>query len=101
MKPLTLASRSPWNRASFLAYPASPRSGQQIVAHGASRGKSNARHSRRAPAGRKKSRPNVSLVIRNAVLLEKRNKLFLERHAAVMRGARSMVLMMMWASRFV
>jgi len=38
----------------------------------------------RAPKGRKKLIPNVSLVVRNIVLLEKRNKLLLKRMRLMM-----------------
>ncbi len=53
------------------------------AAHGASRGGS-ATNLNQAPEGRKNLIPNISLIVRNVVLLEERNKLLLKRMLLMM-----------------
>ncbi len=62
----------------------SPQSGRKIVAHGASRGRMGPPPPREPRQGRKKSRPNVALIVGDAILLEKGDQFLLKGDAAVM-----------------
>ena len=58
--------------------------GRKMVAHGASPGNIGTPTPPQPRKGRKKSRPNVTFVVSNAVLPQKGDEFLLEGHAAVM-----------------